>query len=129
MGDERNNSMQHDFVYVSRDFCVNDEDKKYEPKDIRDIIRVGLNKVVMMYGYDYPEDSTRVLTNKTKDFLNSRIIHSCDFAIVYECGDERQQYIHYNKKQATYQWEYKSQGFTELTKKSHGLSIMIYGKM
>ena len=57
-------------------------------------------------GYDYCDDSTRVLTIKRKDMLRSRIISSCDFAIVYDCKDGRQQYIHFNKKQKTYDWEF-----------------------
>lgn len=70
---------------------VNDDDENYEPKEIRTIIRKALDKVARQYGYDYCEDSTRVLTIKKKDRPNSRIIHSCDFAIVNNCGGGRQQ--------------------------------------
>ena len=81
---------------------VNDDDENYEPKEIRTIIRKALDKVARQYGYDYCEDSTRVLTIKKKDRPNSRIIHSCDFAIVNNCGGGRQQYIRYNKDNQTY---------------------------
>lgn len=81
---------------------VNDDDENYEPKEIRTIIRKALDKVARQYGYDYCEDSTRVLTIKKKDRPNSRIIHSCDFAIVNNCGGGRQQYIRYNKDHQTY---------------------------
>lgn len=93
---------------------VNDDDENYEPKEIRTIIRKALDKVARQYGYDYCEDSTRVLTIKKKDRPNSRIIHSCDFAIVYNCGDGRQQYIRYNKDTQTYTWEYQGKGFEAL---------------
>lgn len=46
---------------------VNDYDENYEPKEIRTIIRKALDKVARQYGYDYCEDSTRVLTIKKKD--------------------------------------------------------------
>ena len=48
----------------------------------------ALNKVAHKYGYDYAEDSTRVITIKFKDRKNSRILHSCDFAIVNNYTDE-----------------------------------------
>lgn len=101
---------------------VNDPDENYSPEEIRNILRRGLDKVIYPYGhsifgYDYTEDSTRVLTIKVKDRDNSRILHSCDFCIVYECSDGRQQYIRYNKKQNKYSWEYQPKGYNELPKK------------
>ena len=74
----------------------------------------GFSRICRRYGYSYPEDSTRVLTIKVKDKQNSRILHSCDFAIVYNCDDGRQQYIHFNKKQKCYEWVYQGKGFKEL---------------
>ena len=53
---------------------VNDYDENYEPKEIRTIIRKALDKVARQYGYDYCEDSTRVLTIKKKDRPNSRML-------------------------------------------------------
>lgn len=110
---------------------VNDTDENYSAEEIRNIIRKGLDRVTNPYGhsifgYDYTEDSTRVLTIKVKDRVNSRILHSCDFCIIYECGDGRQQYIRYNKKQNSYSWEYQPKGYMELPAKiewikKHGL--------
>ena len=94
---------------------VNDDDENYEPKEIRTIIRKALDKVARQYGYDYCEDSTRVLTIKKRK--NSRIIHSCDFAIVNNCGGGRQRYIRYNKDHQTYTWEYQGGGFETLPDK------------
>ena len=90
---------------------VNDPDEDYSAEEIRNILRNGLDRVTNHYGrsifgYDYTEDSTRVLTIKVKDKANSRILHSCDFCVVKDCADGRQQYIHYNKKQQSYSWEY-----------------------
>ncbi|MBO5069316.1 MAG: hypothetical protein J6C37_03010 [Roseburia sp.] len=110
---------------------VNDPDGKYSAEEIRNILHRGIDKVNNPYGhsifrYDYTEESTRVLTIKVKDKVNSRILHSCDFCIIYECRDGRQQYIRYNKKQNSYSWEYQPKGYMELPAKiewvkKHGL--------
>ncbi len=116
---DRNSNIGFDFdVNIE----VNDPDENYEPDEIRNILHKGLDKVTNPYGfsifgYDYTEDSTRVLTIKVKDKAHSRILHSCDFCIVYECGDGRQQYIRYNKKQNSYSWEYQPKGYVELPSK------------
>lgn len=101
---------------------VNDPDDFYSPKEIRNILRSGLDRVTnpcgwQCFGYGYTEDSTRVLTLKVKDSTNSRILHSCDFCIIYECGDGRQQYIRYNKTQNSYSWEYQPKGYDKLPDK------------
>lgn len=101
---------------------VNDPDENYSAEEIRNILHKGLDRVTNPYGYsifgyDYTEDSTRVLTIKVKDRINSRILHSCDFCIIYECGDGRQQYIRYNKKQNSYSWEYQPKGYMDLPAK------------
>lgn len=73
----------------------------------------------MKYGYDYPEDSTRVLTIKMKDREKSCIIHSCDFAIVTRYidgeGYEGRQYIH--KVHGKYTWCKQSKGYYMLPDK------------
>lgn len=96
---------------------VNDDNEDFEPKEIRTIIRTAIDRVAPRYGYKNCEDSTRVLTIKKVDTSHSRIIHSCDFAIVYNCGDGRQQYIRFNKDNNYYFWEYQGKCFVGLEKK------------
>lgn len=96
---------------------VNDDNEDFGPKEIRTIIRTAIDRVAPRYGYKNCEDSTRVLTIKKVDTSHSRIIHSCDFAIVYNCGDGRQQYIRFNKDNNYYFWEYQGKGFVGLEKK------------
>lgn len=100
---------------------VNDDECLFSAKQIKKKIRLALNKVVHRYGYDDAEDSTRVLTIKVKDRQNSRILHSCDFAIVNnyvdDNGNECQEYIHFNKKQKNYSWHEQPQGFYLLDEK------------
>lgn len=101
---------------------VNDYECRFSAKEIKTKIWLALNKVVHYYGYDNAEDSTRVLTIKVKDRKNSKILHSCDFAIVNDYiddeGNEGQEYIHFNKKQSTYSWQEQSQGFYLLDEKA-----------
>lgn len=100
---------------------VNDDNNKYSAKELKNILIRGFNKHAKRFNYDYCEDSKRVITIKVKDRQNSRILHSCDFAIVnnyvdsegYEC----QQYVHFNKSQNTYEWQEQPQGFYMLPEK------------
>lgn len=96
---------------------VNDDNEKYSPDKIRSIIMTAINKVASKYGYDFCEDSTSVLTIKVKNTARSRIIHSCDFAIVNNCETGEQQYIRFNKDNQNYTWEYRGNGFVDLPQK------------
>lgn len=95
---------------------VNDE-KGYKPYEIRKIIRNAIDKVAPHYRYKNCEDSTSVLTIKKIDRYNSCILYSCDFALIYNCDDGRQQYIRFNKSSNTYTWEYRGGGFENIEKK------------
>ncbi|MBQ9106945.1 MAG: hypothetical protein IJY56_03530 [Clostridia bacterium] len=96
---------------------VNDDEQDFEPKEIRTIIRNAIDRVAPRYGYKHCEDSTRVLTIKKVNTWTSSIIHSCDFAIVYNCDDGKQQYIRFNKDNNCYSWEFQGKGFVGLEKK------------
>ena len=93
---------------------VNDDDEKYTAKEIKSILMNGFNKYNHLFRYDYCEDSKRVITIKVIDKKNSKILHSCDFAVVNDCDDHRQQYIRFNKNQNSYYWEYQPNGFYHL---------------
>lgn len=94
---------------------VNDDDGEYKEKQIRNILRTAFDKFAKRFGYSYGEDSTRVITLKVKDRANSRIVHGCDFAIVNDYldnnGRQHQEYIHFNKKQGTYEWQEQPEGY------------------
>lgn len=83
---------------------VNDDDENYSPEEIKQILIRGFNAHCQHFNYDFCEDSKRVITLKNKDYKHSGIIHSCDFAIVFDCSNGKQQYIHFNKNQRTYEW-------------------------
>lgn len=65
---------------------VNDDDEEYTPAEIKRIIRLAFDQVVRRYGYDYCEDSTRVLTIK---FVNNHLVKTgfvdVDTSFDYTC--------------------------------------------
>lgn len=93
---------------------VNDVDEDYSAEDIKRILKNAFDKFNYLFKYDYSEDSTRVLTIKIKDTKHSKILHSADFAVVYYCSNGRQQYIHFNKKQQSYEWQYQPKSYYKL---------------
>lgn len=111
--DEKSN-IGYDFDINLR---VNDDEENYTAQEIKEILINGFNKYNHLFKYDYCEDSKRVITIKVKDRTNSRILHSCDFAVVYDCDDGRQQYIHFNKKKQQYEWQYQPNGFSKIKEK------------
>lgn len=121
----RNMITRDDDSNVGYDFDVNikvnDDENNYSAKEIKQIIRAGFDKHSWKFNYNYSEDSKRVITIKVKDRTNSLILHSCDFAIVNDYvddnGNERQEYIHFNKKQNTYEWQEQPEGFYMLPEK------------
>ncbi|MCR5786395.1 MAG: hypothetical protein K6G28_01680 [Acholeplasmatales bacterium] len=100
---------------------VNDDDNEYSAKEIRRILKDGFDKHSKKFQYDYAEDSKRVLTIKVKDRKNSKILHSCDFAVVNDYtdnqGNDHQEFIYFNKKQNTYEWQEQPEGFYMLDEK------------
>ena len=92
---------------------VNDDDENYSPEEIRKILYKALSRFMSAYGYNKCEQSTRVITIKAVNYRNSRIIHSCDFAIVHE-GRNGQQYIKFNKEHNYFSWEFQPQPYKEL---------------
>ncbi|MDE6852022.1 MAG: hypothetical protein K2J67_05975, partial [Lachnospiraceae bacterium] len=89
----------------------------YTPAEIRHIMKNAIDQVAPKYGYKHCEDSTRVLTIRKVNTFTSQNLHSCDFALVYNCSDGRQQYIRFNKEHNNYTWEYQGKGFKNLEKK------------
>lgn len=101
---------------------VNDGNENFSAKEIKTKLIDAFNKVARKYGYDYAENSTRVITIKVKDYQNSKILHSCDFAIVNNYTDNEgydcQEYIRLNKMQNTYSWVEQPNGYYMLPEKA-----------
>lgn len=135
VGSVKRNMVTHDVgTNIGYDFDVNiqinDDECRFSAKEIKTKIMLALNKVAHRYGYDNAEDSTRVLTIKVKDKKNSKILHSCDFAIVNDYvdddGNECQEYIHFNKKKNTYTWEEQTDGYYLLDEKAEWIRANDY---
>lgn len=109
---DRSSNIGFDFDF---DLVINNYNK-YNPAKIRHIIKNAMNQVVSKYGYKYCEDSTSVLTIKKIDTRNSKILYSCDFALV-QISNGRPQYIRFNKKNNNYTWEFQGSDFKNLDKK------------
>ena len=92
---------------------VNDDDEDYSPEEIRTILHNAFSHFMTAYGYNKCEQSTRVISIKVVDQWSSRVIRSCDFAVVYE-GRNGQQYIRFNKERNYFSWEFQTQPYKEL---------------
>lgn len=79
-------------IYPNVDF------DEYTPKELRSKITNSFNKFLKKYGYSPCEDSTRVITIKVIDTENSKILHSCDMAIVLYDDEDTPWYVHCNKQ-------------------------------
>ncbi len=125
IGSYARNMMTYDWKSnIGFDFDINlvpNNCNKFSAKTLRLKFQQALNHIAPKYGYDFPEGSTRVLTIKVKDRNHSKIIHSCDFAIVTDYEDEdgycRQKYIRYNKSQNSYSWCQQKYGYYMLSEK------------
>ena len=103
---------------IGFDFDVNitvndDDDEDYSAEEIRTILHKAFSRCMIEFGYNRCEQSTRVISLKVVDLWNSRIIHSCDFAVVHE-GRNGQQYIRFSKERNTFSWEFQTQPYKEL---------------
>lgn len=93
---------------VGYDFDLNiriENSSNHHPKILKTTLINAFNQHVKDYGYDFCEDSTRVITIKVKDQHNSRIVHSVDFCIVQDLPDGRIKIIKFDKNQNSYHWE------------------------
>ena len=88
--------------------CVNDDEENYSAEEIKKEIMQAIDKVAPQRGFQYCDDSTRVITLKKRKSTVNGIEYSCDFCIVFEYedkkGNRRQQYIRHQKQQQNYVW-------------------------
>lgn len=108
------------------DLEINDEGENYGPEQIHHIIKNAIDKVAPRYGYKHCEDSTRVLTIRKVNIFTCQILHSCDFALVYNCANGRKQYIRFNKKKNNYTWEFQGNSFNNFNQRFKWLQLNGY---
>lgn len=111
---DRKSNIGFDFDF---DLEINDDDEDYNPVKIHYIIKNAIDRVAPKYGYKASEELTRVLRIKKVNTYTCRIIHSCDFAIVYNCGNGSKRYIRFNRNNQNCTWEYQGKSFENLEKR------------
>lgn len=82
--------------------------KIWNPEFARTTIFSALKKAIQNTPFDGPHNKTPAISIKVVDQNNSRIIHGCDFAVVYYPEEEESHYYKYarlNKATSTYTWE------------------------
>lgn len=94
---------------------INDDDEEFSAKEIKHDVMNAINTVARPRGYEFCEDSTRVITLKRLSSSRNRIEYSCDFALVYDWiddnGKKHQQYIRFQKEQGNYVWSDQPDGY------------------
>ena len=102
------------------DFIINCEEE-YSAEEIKRIVMNAFWKHGASYDFGFPKDSSNVITIKHVDSWNSRIVYSCDIAIVNEYKDEngnlRRRNIRFDKDSGAYIWNYRSKGYDHLKEK------------
>ena len=106
---------------IGFDFDVNIQvnvcGEDFTAEETRTIICDAFECAVIKYGYDHCKNSTRFLTIHFKDRDNSKILHSCDIAIVSNCNSGSQQYVCFNQEQNNYYLENQPIGYELLPEK------------
>lgn len=95
----------------------NDEKEKYSAKELKTLFINSFNKFTSKFGFDYCENSSRVITIKVKDKKHSKVLYSVDFAVVNDYYDNEnywhQEIVFFNKGQNSYYWQEQPQTFYE----------------
>lgn len=83
----------------------------YKADVVKQQFMQAVKKALVGTKYTDPKDRTSVITIKVVDKKNSRILHSCDFAIIYYDHSQIKNgylYLKHLKKENTYTFEYRS---------------------
>lgn len=120
---EKNGNKGFDFDV---DLIPNVDYDEYTTAKIAGKLFDAIKKCMKKYCYAKIEDSTSVITIKVIDRDNSKIEHSCDFAIVRTHNDKKQ-YIRFHKIRGNYSWEDRGGVYDGIEEKfqwikAHGLS-------
>ena len=84
----------------------------WKPQYAKEKLLLAFDEAIKGTSYDHPENSTTSITIKTKDTKHSKILHSCDFAIIYYPLLEEDEapyfkYIRNDKKNGEYHYSWQ----------------------
>ncbi len=86
----------------------------YDAQIVKQSFMAALKNVLKGTKYSAPKDSTSAITIKVVDKKQNKILHRCDFAIIYyeECSrNDGYYYLRNNKKQNVYAFVFRSINF------------------
>lgn len=102
----KNGNRGYDFDY---NLILQKSDLWENPKKLKQQFMMAFSEAIKGTSYEPPEDSTSSITIKVVDKKHSKIIRSCDFAIIYylddEDTDEGYKYIKNWKRNNRYSFE------------------------
>lgn len=87
------------------------DNQYWKPEFAKTLIMNAISEAIKGTKYSEPQDSTSAITIKVVDRKNKKIVHSCDFAIIYYPNNEDYNYFKYirnNKNQNNYTWEVRN---------------------
>ena len=101
----KNGNKGFDFDYNLILNC--EEGYHWKPDYARIEVFKAFDEAIKGTNYSHPQNSSVAFTIKVKDTANNRIIHSCDFAVVYYHDKKSSQYKYsrYDKSTNKYTWE------------------------
>ena len=93
-----------DFDY---NLILENVEEEYSPKEFKEKFIEAFNEAIKGTYYNNAENSTSAITIKVVDRINKRIVHSCDFAIIYYISDNEDDGYKYirNNKNGKYTFE------------------------
>lgn len=102
----KNGNKGYDYDY---NLIIQKSDQWNNPKNLKQQFITAFSEAVKGTSYKPPEDSTSCITIKVVDKNNSRIIRSCDFAIIYYICENKNDGYRYlkNWKNVRYSFEYR----------------------
>lgn len=77
------------------------------------IFKTSLDNIVKNSPFDFPQKYENVFVLKNKDKQNSKIIYSCDIAIMKECKDGRKQILRKDENNQ-YKWEFQLKDYEQV---------------
>ena len=108
----KNGNKGYDYDY---NLIIQKSDQWNNPKNLKQQFMIAFSEAIKGTSYKPPEDSTSCITIKLVDKNNSRIIRSCDFAIIYYICEKKDDGYRYlknwknwkNWKNERYSFEYR----------------------
>lgn len=91
--------------------CLINNDLKAD--DAFNSFKQAFDRIIVDYSFDYPQKYENVFVLKFKDKKNSKIVYSCDIAIMKKCNDGRKQILRKSDNNH-HKWEFQSKDYVQV---------------